>query len=109
MHQHLLGMQFGGLPFAHRFSQVALDRNTATGCQSLDVRLVVAKGFFGDYLQVRHARTVIDLQEAESRLRIAPGSHPTADPYPLSDFLGLTRPPNTYVFHGYELIPQGTS
>lgn len=78
-HAQADGAQLDALLPARRGRQAALGDDRRAGMQAPDLVGVVRQGGVGDDLQVRQAGAVVQLDEGESPLGVAPRPHPAGD------------------------------
>ena len=71
-----VGGHLGRLPLGRRRLDLAGDGDATAGGQVLDLRLVIGQRGGGDDLDVALRRAVIQLEEAEAALGVAPGADP---------------------------------
>src|SRR5690606_33181161 len=100
MNDNPRGEDFSRLSRSAGRLDLALDSHAASGGKVFDFRFVVFERGFGNHLHVVEARTVVHLEEAEARFRIASRANPTLDEYQLADRFGLPRDPYRHFGHG---------
>ncbi len=98
------GRHFGGLSLGRRGFDLAFDRHAAARAGVLDLGFVVGQLRRGDDLQVRQATAVVDLQEAEARLGVAPRADPALHAHLPADGRGLACLLNRDLFHGHKAL-----
>ena len=84
-HLDPIGLDLEPLPLALRLDQRALDPHGAVRGQVEDLGLIVRQRRLGDDLDRVEARAVVDLEEREPGLGVAPGADPALDGDRLAD------------------------
>jgi len=76
VHDHASRLDLCALALAGRLLDQALDGHAAPRREALDVALVVGERGFGEDLDIAQARAVVELEEAETGLRVASRADP---------------------------------
>src|SRR5690606_6502390 len=79
-HLDLARLHLHRLPLPLRFDERSPDHHGASARQPEDFALVVGQVSGGNDLERRYRRAVVDLDEGQPGLRIAPGTDPPFDP-----------------------------
>src|SRR5262249_16516158 len=86
-----VGLDLRGLPLGGRGADLAGHAATGADGEAEDVTLVIRELAVGDDRDVAETGAVVELDEAEAALGVAPGAHPAPQPDAPADRLRLPR------------------
>ena len=105
VHGDLARMHFRRLLLAAGWLYFAVHRNAAAWRQMLYFCFIICQICIRDDLDIRQARTVIQLKKTEAGFRIAPGANPAVKGRGLPNRLGSPSIFNCKLLHRFQLSP----